>query len=123
MAIHNLLPEFDPTPDANAAPVVDFAHVSLGFDGKPVLNEYLFYRTGRRNAHSAWPCGCAAKAFSLKLANGLIRPDSGEIRVFGEEVTSLRETICSNCENESAWSFRRAPSLIRSPCATTLPIN
>ncbi len=28
----------------------------------------------------------------MKLANGLIRPDSGTIRVFGEDVTHMRET-------------------------------
>jgi phospholipid/cholesterol/gamma-HCH transport system ATP-binding protein len=28
----------------------------------------------------------------MKLANGLIRPDSGTIRVFGEDVTQMRET-------------------------------
>jgi phospholipid/cholesterol/gamma-HCH transport system ATP-binding protein len=28
----------------------------------------------------------------MKLANGLIRPDSGTIRIFGEDITKMRET-------------------------------
>src|SRR6202012_890326 len=28
----------------------------------------------------------------MKLANGLIRPDSGTIRIFGEDITHMRET-------------------------------
>ena len=88
MAIHNLLPEFDPTPDANAAPVVEFSHVSLGFDGKPVLNDICFTVQAGETRILLGPAGCG-KSLSLKLANGLIRPDSGEIRVFGEKVTSL----------------------------------
>ncbi len=88
MAIHNLLPEFDPTPDANATPVVEFSHVSLGFDGKAVLNDICFTVRAGETRILLGPAGCG-KSLSLKLANGLIRPDSGVIHVFGEEISSL----------------------------------
>ncbi len=88
MAIHNLLPEFDPAPDANATPVVEFSHVSLGFDGKPVLNDISFTVQAGETRILLGPAGCG-KSLSLKLANGLLRPDSGVIRVFDEEASSL----------------------------------
>jgi len=36
------------------------------------------------------PAGCG-KSVLLKLANGLLRPDSGSIRIFGQEITTMRE--------------------------------
>ena len=37
------------------------------------------------------PAG-GGKSVLMKLANGLIRPDTGTIRIFGEDITKMRET-------------------------------
>ena len=73
------------------APVVAFENVSIAFDSKVVLENVSF------NVHRAetriilGPAG-GGKSVLMKLTNGLLKPDSGSIRVFGEEVSSMPET-------------------------------
>jgi phospholipid/cholesterol/gamma-HCH transport system ATP-binding protein len=69
--------------------VVQFEDVSIGFDGKPVLQEISFSVERGQTMILLGPAGCG-KSVLLKLANGLLKPDSGTIRVFGEEIDKLR---------------------------------
>ncbi len=91
MAHSNLLPEPAPIPDANAVPVVEFSHVSIGFDGKQVLRDISFTARQGETRILLGPASCG-KSVLLKLANGLMRPDSGKIYVFGEEVSALPQS-------------------------------
>jgi phospholipid/cholesterol/gamma-HCH transport system ATP-binding protein len=68
--------------------VVQFEDVSIGFDGKPVLQEISFTVERGQTLVLLGPAGCG-KSVLLKLANGLLKPDSGTIRVFGEEIDKL----------------------------------
>jgi phospholipid/cholesterol/gamma-HCH transport system ATP-binding protein len=76
--------------DSPNAPVVCFDNVSIAFDDKVVLQNVSF------NVHHAetriilGPAG-GGKSVLMKLTNGLLAPDSGSIRVFGEEVTTMSE--------------------------------
>ncbi len=72
------------------APVVVFEDVSIGFDGKPVLKNISFRVAVGETRILLGPAG-VGKSVLLKLANGLMRPDSGRITVFGEEVSSMPE--------------------------------
>ncbi len=78
------------TPDS-ADPVVVFEDVSITFDIKPVLQNISFTVHRGETRIILGPAG-GGKSVLMKLANGLIRPDSGTIRVFGEDVTRMRET-------------------------------
>jgi phospholipid/cholesterol/gamma-HCH transport system ATP-binding protein len=78
------------TPDS-AEPVVGFEDVSITFDIKPVLQNISFTVYRGETRIILGPAG-GGKSVLMKLANGLIRPDSGTIRVFGEDVTRMRET-------------------------------
>ena len=78
------------TPDS-ADPVVVFEDVSITFDIKPVLQNISFTVCRGETRIILGPAG-GGKSVLMKLANGLIRPDSGTIRVFGEDVTRMRET-------------------------------
>jgi phospholipid/cholesterol/gamma-HCH transport system ATP-binding protein len=69
--------------------VVQFEDVSIAFDGKPVLQEVSFTVERGQTLVLLGPAGCG-KSVLLKLANGLLQPDSGTIRVFGEEIDKLR---------------------------------
>jgi phospholipid/cholesterol/gamma-HCH transport system ATP-binding protein len=69
--------------------VVQFEDVSIAFDGKPVLQEVSFSVERGQTLVLLGPAGCG-KSVLLKLANGLLKPDSGTIRVFGEEIDKLR---------------------------------
>ena len=74
---------------ASNAPVVQFENVSIGFDGKPVLQGISFSVERGQTLVLLGPAGCG-KSVLLKLANGLLKSDSGSIRVFGEEIDKLR---------------------------------
>ena len=71
-------------------PVVVFEHVSIGFEGKQVLNDISFAVHPGETRLLLGPAG-GGKSVLLKLVDGLIRPDEGRIFVFGQEVSSMRE--------------------------------
>jgi phospholipid/cholesterol/gamma-HCH transport system ATP-binding protein len=71
-------------------PVVEFKDVSIRFDAKPVLKDISFSVDRGQTLILLGPAGCG-KSVLLKLANGLLKPDSGSIRIFGEEITSMAE--------------------------------
>jgi phospholipid/cholesterol/gamma-HCH transport system ATP-binding protein len=77
---------------ANAAkdPVVIFEHVSIGFEGVPVLEDVSFRVNPAETRILLGPAG-VGKSVLLKLANGLLRPDSGTIYLFGREINELTE--------------------------------
>jgi phospholipid/cholesterol/gamma-HCH transport system ATP-binding protein len=77
-------------PDS-ADPVVALEDVSITFDIKPVLQNISFTVHRGETRIILGPAG-GGKSVLMKLVNGLIRPDSGTIRVFGEDVTRMRET-------------------------------
>jgi len=84
--------QLDLTKTALAAsePVVIFENVSIGFDGPPVLDDVSFSVASSETRILLGPAG-VGKSVLLKLANGLLRPDSGRIYLFGEEITSMPE--------------------------------
>lgn len=77
-------------PDS-ADPVVVFEDVSITFDIKPVLQNISFTVHRGETRIILGPAG-GGKSVLMKLANGLIRPDSGTIRIFDEDITRMRET-------------------------------
>src|SRR5271166_3397388 len=72
------------------APAVRFEHVSIGFEGKDVLEDISFEVRRGETRILLGPAG-SGKSVLLKLANGLMKPDSGIITVFGEELNNMRE--------------------------------
>jgi len=84
--------QLDLTKTALAAsePVVIFENVSIGFDGSPVLDDVSFSVASSETRILLGPAG-VGKSVLLKLANGLLRPDSGRIYLFGEEITAMPE--------------------------------
>lgn len=78
------------SPDS-ADPVVVVDDVSITFDIKPVLQNISFTVHRGETRIILGPAG-GGKSVVMKLVNGLIRPDSGTICVFGENVTRMHET-------------------------------
>jgi phospholipid/cholesterol/gamma-HCH transport system ATP-binding protein len=74
----------------SSAPVVVFDDVSIAFDLKPVLRNISFTVQRGETRIILGPAG-GGKSVLMKLANGLMQPDSGSILVFGEDVTRMRE--------------------------------
>ena len=72
------------------APVVEFKDVSIGFDGHQVLNGVSFSVEHGETRIILGPAG-GGKSVLMKLANGLMEPDSGEILIFGKNLRELSE--------------------------------
>ena len=83
-----------PTPDQAIgdpnAPVVSFEHVSIGFDGHSVLINISFQARSGEMVIILGPAG-GGKSILLKLANGLIPPDAGRVRLFGKDINKLSQ--------------------------------
>ena len=71
-------------------PVVVFENVSIGFEGKTVLKNISFEVDRGQTMIILGPAGCG-KSVLMKLANGLLSPDSGKITVFGQEISAMSE--------------------------------
>ena len=76
---------------AENEPVVVFENVSIAFDLKPVLENISFSVTHGETRIILGPAG-GGKSVLMKLADGLLKADSGTIRVFGEDITMMPET-------------------------------
>jgi phospholipid/cholesterol/gamma-HCH transport system ATP-binding protein len=70
--------------------VVAFRNVTVSFDGPPVLNDISFSVAPRETRILLGPAG-VGKSVLLKTTNGLVRPDSGDIFLFGENIAKMRE--------------------------------
>ena len=73
-----------------AGTIVAYNDVSISFDLKPVLEDISFRVQHGETRIILGPAGCG-KSVLMKLANGLLRPDSGTIEVFGQEITTMPE--------------------------------
>jgi phospholipid/cholesterol/gamma-HCH transport system ATP-binding protein len=69
-------------------PVVEFSHVSIGFDRDTVLNDISFTVRHGEMRIILGPAG-VGKSVLMKLANGLLTPDSGEIHIFGRLLSDM----------------------------------
>ncbi len=77
-------------PAADQTPVLAFRNVSIAFDGPPVLEDITFSVAPGETRILLGPAG-VGKSVLLKLCNGLLRPDSGSIQLFGEEIATMPE--------------------------------
>ncbi len=77
-------------PGASSEPIIVFEDVSIGFERKSVLENISFQLGTGEMRILLGPAG-VGKSVLLKLCNGLLRPDSGRIFVFGREITAMRE--------------------------------
>ena len=75
---------------ATGSPVVEFDDVSIGFEGHEVLSHVSFTVAYGESRVLLGPAG-GGKSVLMKLANGLVEPDSGEIRIFGHSLREMSE--------------------------------
>ncbi len=71
-------------------PVVVFDDVSIGFEGKEILKNISLTVLPGQTRILLGPAG-SGKSVLLKLCNGLMKPDSGAVTVFGEELNHMPE--------------------------------
>ena len=79
-----------PATGENSAPAIVFEDVKISFAENEVLRGISF-RLARGETKALFGVAGSGKSLILKLALGLIQPDSGRIVVLGEDVTQMRE--------------------------------
>lgn len=67
-----------------------FDNVSISFDGRPVLEKVSFFVDRGQTLCILGRSG-VGKSVSLRILMGFLKPDSGSVRVEGEEITELGE--------------------------------
>lgn len=77
-------------PPPSQSPVVEMRGVSIAFGGPPIFEDVSFTVMPGETRILLGPAGIG-KSVLLKLVNGLLCPDRGSIRLFGEEISLLRE--------------------------------
>ncbi len=80
----------DPGTGNNTGPVLVFSDVSIAFDSHKVLENISFSINPGETCCLLGPAG-SGKSILMKIANGLVKPDSGSVKVFGEEITTMSE--------------------------------
>ncbi|PWT95914.1 MAG: organic solvent resistance ABC transporter ATP-binding protein [Blastocatellia bacterium] len=73
------------------SPVLEFRNVSISFDGTAVLSDVSFQLASEETLLLTGVSG-SGKSVLLHLAIGLLRPDSGQIFVQGQEIENLDES-------------------------------
>lgn len=86
-------------------PIVEFARVSFASGGKAVLNDISFIVNGGETRILLGRSG-AGKSVLLKLANGLLRPNSGSIRVFGKDLATLHQSELFSLRQDIGMVFQ-----------------
>ena len=73
-----------------AIPAIEFRNVTMIYDGRRVLNDLSFKVMKGETKIILGGSGCG-KSTTIKLVLGLVKPDSGQILVDGEDVTNYSE--------------------------------
>jgi phospholipid/cholesterol/gamma-HCH transport system ATP-binding protein len=71
-------------------PVIEFSHVSISFNDRPVLEDVSF-SVNRGETLCILGRSGVGKSVSLRLLMGFLSPDSGSVQVEGQELVGLSE--------------------------------
>jgi phospholipid/cholesterol/gamma-HCH transport system ATP-binding protein len=74
----------------NAKSILRFEHVSVSFDDVPALVD-LSFDVCEGDARIILGAAASGKTVLLKTAMGLVKPDSGSVYLFGQDITRLTE--------------------------------
>ncbi|MGD0522417.1 MAG: ATP-binding cassette domain-containing protein [Terracidiphilus sp.] len=96
-----------PATATDPGPVVVFRGVSIAFDGPPVLQDVSFSVAPGETRILLGPAG-VGKSVLLKLINGLLRPDHGSIKLFGEEISTMPEEMQFPLRARSGMVFQES---------------
>ncbi len=88
-----------------AIPAIEFRNVTMIYDGRKVLNDLSFKVMKGETKIILGGSGCG-KSTTIKLVLGLIKPDSGQILVEGEEVTDYSEAQMMHVRKKLGMIFQ-----------------
>ena len=101
------LDSVSPTTGDNSAPAIVFENVALSFPENDVLRGISF-RLARGETKALFGVAGSGKSLILKLALGLIRPDSGRILVLGHDVTQMQEKELFSLRDKIGMVFQES---------------
>ncbi len=87
------------------SPVLAFRDVSMSFDGPPVLKNISFSVARGETRILLGPAG-VGKSVLLKLANGLLSPESGRVLLFGEDIGHMPEEMLFPLRTRTGMVFQ-----------------
>jgi phospholipid/cholesterol/gamma-HCH transport system ATP-binding protein len=86
---------------------IRFENVTLAFDDKVVLDDISF-RLPHGETKAIFGVAGSGKSTILKLALGLLKPDSGRIYALGEEVTEMSENALFDLRRQIGMVFQES---------------
>jgi len=86
-------------------PAIEFRNVTMIYDGRKVLNDLSFKVMKGETKIILGGSGCG-KSTTIKLVLGLIKPDSGQILVEGEDVTNYNESQMMHVRKKLGMIFQ-----------------
>jgi len=88
-------------------PVLRFEHVTVSFDGEPAIRDLSFAAHEGETRVILGAAG-SGKTVLLKTALGLVRPQSGKVYVFGQDVGQLREAQLFHVRSKMGMLFQES---------------
>jgi len=88
-----------------AIPAIEFRNVTMIFDDRPVLEDLSFKVMKGETKIILGGSGCG-KSTTIKLVLGLIKPESGQILVNGEDVTNYSEEQMTRVRKKIGMIFQ-----------------
>ena len=88
-----------------AIPAIEFRNVHLAYDDRVVLDNFSFKVMKGESKIILGGSGCG-KSTTIKLVLGLVKPDSGQILVDGEDVTNYTEAQMMNVRKKIGMIFQ-----------------
>lgn len=88
-----------------AIPAIEFRNVTMVFDDRNVLNDLSFKVMKGETKIILGGSGCG-KSTTIKLVLGLLKPDSGQILVDGEDITNYSEVDMMHVRKKIGMIFQ-----------------
>ena len=86
-------------------PAIEFRNVTIEFDNRKVLNNLSFKVNRGETKIILGGSGCG-KSTTIKLVLGLLKPDSGQVLVDGEDITNYSEVEMMNVRKKIGMIFQ-----------------
>lgn len=86
-------------------PAIEFRNVTIEFDDRKVLNNLSFKVNRGETKIILGGSGCG-KSTTIKLVLGLLKPDSGQVLVDGEDITNYSEVEMMNVRKKIGMIFQ-----------------
>ena len=97
---------FTPVDDpGRVVPAIEFRHVTFAYEDRPILDDISFKVMGGELLIIMSSSG-GGKSTILRLADGLIKPDAGQILIDGEDITGYDEERLSRVRQRIGMDFQ-----------------